>query len=248
MILHKCRRKESFCPEDFTLLLVMLFWPLCKYPWFTWNLHFSLPPTYSQWRAFLETVLLSLLGNCFLSALHLSDITQCCTWNEHNSLSNDWMTDADEGWDSSQLFSTAKKTGVYSKLITEPSFIAVGEYQAPLRSALFFSCWLSVLAPLWHLSLLTLTVEDVCCFLLVPVEPRWMPWKCLTTHGCQTLGDLVSTDCSSGSIFFFLSFIMVSFNSDSIAIVCRDKKIIWFLLFSSPSPNLHVLPCNVTYS
>lgn len=84
------------------------------------------------------------------------------------------MTDADEGWDSSQLFSTARKTGVYSKLITEHSFIAVGEYQAPLRSALFLSCWLSVLAHLRHLSLLTSTTEDVCCFLLEP-ELRWVP-------------------------------------------------------------------------
>lgn len=208
---------------------------------------FPFPSSPPPWRVFLATVLHSLLGNCFLSALHLSDITQCHTWSKLNSFSKDWMTDADEGWDSSQLFSTARKTGVYSKLITEPSFIAVGEYQAPLRSALFLSCWLSVLAHLRHLSLLTSTVEDVCCFLLEP-EPRWVPWKCLTTHGCQTLGDLVSIDCSPGSIHIYsFTFIIVSFNSGSTAIVCRDKKIIWFLLFSSPSPNLHVLPCNVTY-
>lgn len=56
----------------------------------------------------------------------------------------------------SQLFLAAKKTGVYSKLITKASFIVVGEQQAPPRGALSFSS-------LGCLSWLALSAEDACC-------------------------------------------------------------------------------------
>lgn len=98
------------------------------------------------------------------SALPLGDLTQCCIRSERDKFSKDGKMDTDKGWGSSQLFLAAKKTGVYSKLITEASFVVVGEQQAPPRNALSFSSWMSVLARPVR--------RSACGFLLVLAEPR----------------------------------------------------------------------------
>lgn len=65
-----------------------------------------------------------------------------------------------KGWGSSQVFLIAKTPGVYYKIITEASFVAVEDQQALPRDDLSISSWMSVLA------------EGACGFQVVLVEPR----------------------------------------------------------------------------
>lgn len=124
---------------------------VCSYPFFS-----------PHWRVLHETRLYSLEGSCYPRASHLSGLTLCYTRSKHDSFSKGWMTDADESWDLSWLFSAAKRTGVYSKLITEASLIVVGEQQAPLRGTLLFLSWF---------------ILDIClgspCLLRMPVAFCW---------------------------------------------------------------------------
>lgn len=153
--------------------------------------------------------------------------------------------DTDKGWGSSQLFLAAKKTGIYSKLITEASFVVVGEQQAPPRNALSFSSWMSVLARPVR--------RSACGFLLVLAEPRRV-MRSKPSHGRPAWGAGCPVPCGRENTpqrvaakpqetLYLQTFLqdprflfMVSFNSGGSGIVRGKKKncLISALLISLP--------------
>lgn len=117
---------------------------------------------------------------------------------------------------SSQLFLTAKKTGVYSKLINESSFVVVGEQWAHSDGALSFLVWISVLPCLVCQRCLWLSAGAGRAQWVMQSKllHGWLMWGAVCPapcgrentpgDGCQTSGDLVPMNISPGSIYIFL--------------------------------------------